>query len=127
MSDIEKNWLTKYRWTGDETPLPVKAEALKAASEYTIELEQQNARLVAELEQSEQHSAVNFKTLQKQLAELDARWEKLKEKMREQYREVTNRIVGDHDSDERQIAEAERRQVGSLLFEVQQIEREGGK
>lgn len=45
MSEIEKNWLTHYRWTGDETALPVKAEALKAASEYTIELEQQNARL----------------------------------------------------------------------------------
>ena len=35
----EKNWLTKYRWTGDETSLPVKAEALKAASEYTLELQ----------------------------------------------------------------------------------------
>ena len=73
------------------------------------------------------HSNETIAELEQQNARLRERWEKLKEKMREQYREVTNRIARDHDSDERQIAEAERSQVGSLLFEMQQLETEGGK
>ena len=39
MNEVDKRWLTKYMWRGDETSLPVKADHLKAASEYTLELE----------------------------------------------------------------------------------------